>query len=327
MLVMDATLPTKPGLRLEAARCGICGQNDGEPVGVGEDFEYRTSPDSFVTLCCPTCRVVYLSPRPLESELERIYPSNYHAFEFNPQEFGFVYKVRRRREARRVLKWCKKLPADAKILDVGCGDGFYLGLIKDFGKPTWQLEGIDSDPRAIAAAAKAGLNVIQGHVEDVPLAEGTYDLILCIMTIEHVGNPTAFLTRLRSLLKPGGRIVIVTDNTASPDFKLFGGRHWGGYHFPRHWNLFDTASLKALAERVDLVPFRIRTAMSPVNWVYSFRNLFDDWGAPRWIVNCFSLKSAPALALFTVVDSVLNILGRGANLQAILRRPEAAPRP
>jgi SAM-dependent methyltransferase len=315
---------TKPGLHLVAAPCGICGENDGEPVAVGKDFEYRTSPDTFVTLRCPKCRVVYLSPRPADDEFERIYPANYHAFDFNPEEFGFVYKVRRKLEARRVLKWCKKLPVNAKILDVGCGDGFHLRLLKDYGKPGWKLEGIDADPRAVAVAQKAGIDVRQGQVESLPLELGSYDLILCIMTIEHVGDPAGLLRRIHSLLKPGGRVVIVTDNTGSPDFTIFGGRHWGGYHFPRHWNLFDKQSLRTLAEKTNFEPVRLRTAMSPVNWVYSFRNLLDDWGAPRWIVNCFSLKAAPALALFTCVDSVLNCLGRGATLQAILRRPEVS---
>jgi 2-polyprenyl-3-methyl-5-hydroxy-6-metoxy-1,4-benzoquinol methylase len=298
-------------LALVATRCAICGTDTGEPIGVGEDFEFRTSPDTFVAMRCSACSLVYLNPRPAESEFARIYPANYHAFDFTPEQFGFVYKVRRRLEARRALSWCHDLPADARILDVGCGDGFHLKLLKDFGRPGWTLEGIDLDERAVAAAKANGLNVRHAAVESAGLLAASYDLVLLIMTIEHVADPRGLLASIRDLLKPGGRVVIVTDNTGSLDFRLFHGRHWGGYHFPRHWNLFDKRSLASLAERVGLEPSRIRTAMSPVNWVYSIRNLLDDWGAPRWLVNRFSLHSTVSLGLFTLIDCALNLAGRG----------------
>jgi hypothetical protein len=65
----------------------------------------------------------------------------------------------------------------------------------------------------------------------------------------------------------------------------------------------------------------VSTALSPVNWVYSVRNLLSDWGAPGWLVNRFSLKSAPALAAGTLFDLPLKLIGRGAILHATFRRP------
>ena len=103
--------------------CCICGVDESEPIAVGEDFEYRTSPDSFQAVRCQRCGLVYLDPRPAVSEFDRIYPASYHAFDFSEERFGLVYQVRRRLEARRLLSWCRGLPEDARILDVGCGDG------------------------------------------------------------------------------------------------------------------------------------------------------------------------------------------------------------
>ena len=104
---------TRP-LVTEAARCCICGTRDSEPVGVGPDFEYRTSPDSFLAVRCTHCGVVYLDRRPVAAELDRIYPDHYHAFAFTEDRFGFVYSVRRRLEARRLLHAFAGLPADAR---------------------------------------------------------------------------------------------------------------------------------------------------------------------------------------------------------------------
>ncbi|MFN0019199.1 MAG: class I SAM-dependent methyltransferase [Pirellulaceae bacterium] len=326
-----ATDASSPGdalspLALTFATCTLCGIDDSTPVAVGEDFEYRTSPDEFLAVRCRTCGLVYLNPRPSDEEAGRIYPSDYHAFAFKPAEFGVVYRVRRWLEARRLLRWCRGLPAGARILDVGCGDGFHLRLLREYGKQSWKLEGIDVDSRAVAAAQSQELTIHQGALEGVDLAPESYDLVLLIMTIEHLSHPAETLRSVARLLAPGGRVVIVTDNTGSPDFALFGGRHWGGYHFPRHTYLFNRATLRRLAATAGMEVELVSTAVSPVNWTYSLRNFLDDWGGPRWMVNMLSLKSVLALTVFTLLDMPLALFGYGAILQAVFRRPAVVGR-
>jgi SAM-dependent methyltransferase len=307
-------------LELEHVGCCICGRTDGEPVGVGEDFEYRTSPDTFLAVQCPTCEVVYLDPRPKEADFGRIYPDDYHAFDFSADQFGLVHRVRRRLEARRLLRYLGSVPSAARIIDVGCGDGFHLSLLTDFGRPSWTVEGVDVDHRAVAAARRRGLTVHAGHVEELGLDAGAYDAALMIQTIEHVVDPPRVLSAIARLLKPGGRLIVVTDNTGSLDFRLFRGRHWGGYHFPRHLNLFNKRSIELVARKADLRPVSIGTIVSPVNWVYSVRNLLDDYGAPRRLVDRFSLTSVASLSVFTAFDMIHQFAGRGALLCATFRK-------
>lgn len=314
--------PVSDALSLEYVSCCVCNSEEAIPLAVGEDFEYRTSRDTFVAMQCQECGLVYLNPRPAASEFSRIYPASYHAFDFSPERYGFVYKVRRRLEARRALQWCRGLKSDARIIDIGCGDGFHLGLLRDFGLPGWRTEGVDSDSRAVEAALSAGLTVHIGSVEQLDLPPSSYDLALMIQTIEHVADPPAVLHAVLSLLRPGGRLVIVTDNTDSLDFKLFKGRYWGGYHFPRHWNLFSARSLRALAGRVGYEVESLSTVVSPVNWVYSVRNALVDSNAPSWLARRFSLESTVSLAAATLFDTLHKLAGRGALLRAVLRRPE-----
>lgn len=320
-----AGAPTRPGrespLALVPARCCICGHDDADPVAVGEDFEYRTSPDTFLAVRCRDCGLIYLNPRPAVAELPRIYPPEYHAFDFSAERYGFVFRVRRRLEARRLLGLARGLPSDARILDVGCGDGFHLRLLRDFGAAGWSLEGVDASERAVAAARAAGLRVHLGTIQDVMLSPASYDLALLIATIEHVDDPAEVLAAVRDVLRPGGRVVVVTDNAGSLDFRLAGARHWGGYHFPRHWNLFDRRTLSLLAERSGLRVERMETVVSPVNWVYSIRNALVDYGAPPWLVERFSLRAPAALAAFTVFDTIHQLAGAGALLRAVLVRP------
>lgn len=91
-------------------------------------------------------------------------------------------------------------------------------------------------------------------------------------------------------------------------------------HFPRHWNLFNPASLRRLAGKVDLEVASLATIVSPVNWVYSLRNGLVDRAAPSWLINRFSLKSTVSLTVFTAFDTLLQLAGRGALLRAVLRR-------
>jgi SAM-dependent methyltransferase len=170
-------------------------------------------------------------------------------------------------------------------------------------------------------AEKSGLKVHQGTLETVDLPENAFDLALMIQTIEHVEKPQEILRGALRVLKPGGRLVVVTDNTDSPDFRLFKGGHWGGYHFPRHWNLFNRNSLTKLAEKTGFEVEELSTQVSPVNWVYSIHNRLVDWEKPRWLVNQFTLKSTISLSAFTVLDTFFQKMGRGALLRAFLRKP------
>jgi SAM-dependent methyltransferase len=174
---------------------------------------------------------------------------------------------------------------------------------------------------AVRAGSHDGLVIHQGIVQNLELPKASYDLAFMIATIEHVDNPVEVLQAVRSLLKPGGRVVIVTDNTDTLDFKLFKGRHWGGYHFPRHWNLFNPKTIRLLAQRVDLEVETLTTIVSPVNWVYSIRNFLVDWGAPKWLINQFSLQSTLSLGIFTLFDMVHQAMGHGALLKVTLKRP------
>jgi SAM-dependent methyltransferase len=263
---------------------------------------------------------LFLHPRPDRSELSRIYPDNYHAYEFTSEAFGLSYTFRRRLETRRMLQWCSRVPSGGSIVDIGAGDGFHLGVLRDFGDPSWRLVAVEPDARAAAMAAAGGLAVHSGFLEDLDLESEQFDFAILIMVIEHVDDPIGMLREVRRILKPGGAVGIVTDNIGSVDAHLGRASHWGGYHFPRHFNLYSRRSLSLLAHESGLGVERITTMMSPVNWVYTAHNTLADRGASEGVLRWLSLKSPLALAAFTALDAVCNAVGNGALLRAILRK-------
>ena len=86
-----------------------------------------------------------------------------------------------------------------RVLDVGCGPKPYLPFFSDI------------------AAEYVGLDVVStpdadvvGFVENMPLEDGRFDLVLCTQVLEHCDNPAAAVSELRRVTAPGGRVLAST---------------------------------------------------------------------------------------------------------------------
>lgn len=93
------------------------------------------------------------------------------------------------------------LPADAQLLDAGCGSGRELQDLAAYGS----VHGIELDPDAAAYATSRGLGEVQvGRVEELPWEAGTFDLITCLDVLEHVPDDRGALIELSRVCKRGG---------------------------------------------------------------------------------------------------------------------------
>ena len=130
-----------------------------------------------------------------------------------------------------------------RLLEVGCGSGRTLARLAELG---WQVQGIDNDPGAVTAARRHGLSVLQGDLQHAELAAASFDAVVFAHVIEHLRNPTAALQQAHRLLRPGGRLVVLTPNFASRG-RRYWKRHWRGLEAPRHLHLFTPAALRRCA--------------------------------------------------------------------------------
>jgi SAM-dependent methyltransferase len=319
----DASLPSAPDKRplvLDSVRCCICGDEDAEPVAIAEDFDHATSPDSFLALRCSGCGSIYMNPAPVDGERERIYPPQFFAA-VAPRR-GVGERLRWRRRTRLLAQWCRPLGAEACIIDVGCGAGRDLQLLEELGEQRWRVDGVEPVDAAVQMARMAGIEVRRGKLEDQELPAERYDLAFLVHTLEHAPDPGATLAALRPVLRPGGRAVIVANNLASPSFRIFQGRHWGGYDFPRQRRLFTPEAIRRLVQGSSLELMSLSTLASGGTWVRSVRRLLQDWRAPAWVVRRFGPRSPVAAAGFGALDALHDLRGRGALMVAIVRRPE-----
>jgi SAM-dependent methyltransferase len=246
--------------------CPICRQSDAYPWAIASDVEYCTSDDKFQYWRCGECGVLFLSPPPVSS-LSQIYPANYYAYSSNEQ--SLVYRVKDRFDALLFRNVLDQQPGtQLRILDVGGGDGWLLGTIRSLDKRVVETQVVDMDPEAEKSARQQGHGYFCGRVEDFQ-TETRFDLILMLNIIEHVADPVAVLSRVRTMLAPTGIILLKTPNTDSFDARLFRNRNWGGFHCPRHWVLFNCENFSTVADEADL----------------QVRHLTYTQGAPFWTVS------------------------------------------
>jgi 2-polyprenyl-3-methyl-5-hydroxy-6-metoxy-1,4-benzoquinol methylase len=99
-----------------------------------------------------------------------------------------------------------QLPANARILEIGCGTGHNFDMLKTFG----QLDALEVDDEARALASKRlGSPVGAAPLPDLPgVPDGHYDLVALLDVLEHVDNRAESLRSIADKLKPNGKILI-----------------------------------------------------------------------------------------------------------------------
>lgn len=149
----------------------------------------------------------------------------------------------------------------ARLLEVGCGGGYMLSAMQQLG---WQTDGVDFDPVAVQNAKAKGLNVYQGDLVQQQFPASSYDAVVTSHVIEHVYDPLAMLQESYRLLKPGGKLVIVTPNTNSLGHRIY-GRDWRGLEPPRHLHLFTSSALRNLCQRAGFEDVIVNTTIRDAN--------------------------------------------------------------
>lgn len=98
------------------------------------------------------------------------------------------------------------LPADARILEIGCGTGHNVPMLRGFGN----VDAVELDPAARAVASKRlGIDVVGASLPGLEgIAERRYDLVAILDVIEHVEDDRAGLAAISRRLRPGGRVLI-----------------------------------------------------------------------------------------------------------------------
>jgi SAM-dependent methyltransferase len=139
--------------------------------------------------------------------------------------------------------------ADSKargpLLDVGCGGGLFLGMMRERGL---RVVGLDFSREAAGIAwGRQQVPAVAGDLEHAPLRAGSFAGLTMFHVMEHLYDPRAYLKAARELLAKDGRLVVQVPNAASWQARFL-GRAWNGVDIPRHLTNFRGRDLEKLVE-------------------------------------------------------------------------------
>lgn len=182
-----------------------------------------------------------------------------------------------------LVNWSKV----CSMLDVGTGYGYLPALIKQRrGVPL--VRGVEvSAAEARFARAELGVDVFHGKLDQANAPENAFDLVCSFEVIEHLLDPRAFLASMIRACKPGGTVVICTDNFDAPLVRAMGAR------FPKwiphtHVSAFDAPSLRSLMRAEGLLP---GPECSFTTWEIALRNLRTRFKKPVNVKEAWSFEA------------------------------------
>lgn len=108
-------------------------------------------------------------------------------------------------------RFAAQLAPGRRVLDAASGEGYGSAILAAAGAAS--VRGVELDPKAVAhAQERYGLEFTTGNVEQLPLDDASFDLVVSFETIEHVNDPERTLAEFRRVLAPDGLLVISTPN-------------------------------------------------------------------------------------------------------------------
>ena len=195
---------------------------------------------------CKKCGFVFAKKIPSVTELEEHYKG------YGRKDYLSPITIKRYNE---LLDTFEKFRKTNKILDVGCGIGYFLEVAKDRG---WDVYGTEYTDEAIQICSSKGINMEKGILNPNNYESEEFDIITSFEVIEHINNPIDELTNFHMLLRKGGLVYVTTPNYNS----LLRYRLKSNYNvicYPEHLSYYTPRTLKKVFTLVGFSTKKIQS--------------------------------------------------------------------
>lgn len=234
--------------------CPICGSTDASLLFAEQQLDFgaldehafssRKHPEHMRLrlVQCPVCDLAYASPIPSRDALARAYDNA----AFDSAEEARYAAATYAHELRDVIA---RLPERCGALDIGTGEGAFLGQLQKLGFT--EIGGVEPSRAPIEAAALDVQPLIEHGVFRPDIREPeSLSLVTCFQTIEHVPDPAEMIRDAVALLRPGGVFALVCHDRRGRLNRLLGMR--SPIIDLEHMQLFSQRSVERLLRRAGL---------------------------------------------------------------------------
>jgi SAM-dependent methyltransferase len=263
-----------------------------------ECTDHLVSKELFDLFKCQACGFVFTHEYPDEKSIGKYYESDdYISHDDNAKGVvNRIYLPARNIMLRKKRKIIEKATGLRKgnILDIGCGTGYFPGMMKKTG---WYATGIEPNKKAREYGSKQFNIDVLSPDQITGLTGQSFDCITMWHVLEHFHDPVSYAAEITRLLKPSGVCLCALPNCSSFDAEHYGAS-WAGYDVPRHlWHFtpvtfslftektgfringtrllpFDVFYISILSEKNKCARFPFMTGMFK-GFIFALRSLFD----------------------------------------------------
>lgn len=222
-------------------RCVLCGGRKGK--------SFLSWKGGYELFSCPKCGAVSANIAAEVTHFDDTYNNDVYYRKFKREilkHYDYRKKTQGQERFNYVVKRLKFNSKKIKVLDVGCGAGYFLSVLKEQG--VW-ARGLEVNPAQVRYGRGRGLNVSVNDLADEP--DNYYDVITMFDVLEHLFDPLPTIKKVSRKLKPGGYFVAYTPNIHSLGFDLMGSKQNNLLPF-EHFVFFNKPSFGYLSKNAGL---------------------------------------------------------------------------
>jgi SAM-dependent methyltransferase len=222
--------------------CPICGEIKKKHFLKVKDHKEEAE---FNLVQCLSCQLVSLENFPDKELLDKYYSDDYHYKVKEDGLVGFMENNLNRAMHKKHLRIIEKYVKTGKILDLGCGSGYFLTLAKE---KKWIPFGVEMSEYASQFAKKRSIPIINKIITEVTFPKEEFDVISMFNVLEHMNELNTVLKKNHRWLKKDGILVVEVPNLDSFQMKVFKEK-WIHLDVPRHIFHFKKKSFNKLVQK------------------------------------------------------------------------------
>jgi 2-polyprenyl-3-methyl-5-hydroxy-6-metoxy-1,4-benzoquinol methylase len=197
---------------------------------------------------CADCSFVFMERIPSIAELS----DHYSAYAYEAEGYLSPITIK---SYNLLLDEFEPYRKTGKLLDVGCGRGWFLNEAKKRG---WEVYGTEYSDKAIELCQAEGINMKQGAIDSGKFDLASFDVITSFEVIEHINNPHEDLNHISKLLRTGGLFYCTTPNFNSL-MRYYLKHEYNVIEYPEHLSYYTKSTLNKVAKMHQLKPVKFLT--------------------------------------------------------------------